>query len=83
MRERTPGADVTPAHLARRDWWSGPEAYILVDDYDLLTGPAGGSLNALIALLPQAADVGLHVVPRRSATQLQGGRLPASAGDQR
>jgi S-DNA-T family DNA segregation ATPase FtsK/SpoIIIE len=67
LRERMPGADVTPAQLARRDWWSGPDVYIFVDDYDLLTSPMGGPLNALIDLLPQAADIGLHVVLARSA----------------
>jgi S-DNA-T family DNA segregation ATPase FtsK/SpoIIIE len=67
LRERMPGADVTPAQLARRDWWAGPDVYILVDDYDLLTGPMGGPMNSLIDLLPQAADIGLHVVLARSA----------------
>jgi S-DNA-T family DNA segregation ATPase FtsK/SpoIIIE len=62
-----PGAGVTPAQLARRDWWSGPDVYILVDDYDLMTGALGGPLNALIDLLPQAADIGLHVVLARGA----------------
>ncbi|HEY0537491.1 MAG TPA: type VII secretion protein EccCa [Actinoallomurus sp.] len=67
LRERMPGADVTPAQLARRDWWSGPDVYIFVDDYDLMTGAMGGPLNALIDLLPQAADIGLHVVLARGA----------------
>jgi DNA segregation ATPase FtsK/SpoIIIE, S-DNA-T family len=77
LRERMPGADVTPAQLARRDWWSGPEVYVFVDDYDLLTGPMGGPLNALIDLLPQAADIGLHVVLARSAAG--SGRLSMDA----
>ncbi|MEV0406057.1 type VII secretion protein EccCa [Actinoallomurus sp. NPDC050550] len=67
LRERVPGADITPAQLARRDWWSGPDVYVLVDDYDLLTGPMGGPLEDLIDLLPQAGDIGLHVVLARSA----------------
>jgi DNA segregation ATPase FtsK/SpoIIIE, S-DNA-T family len=67
LRARMPGADVTPAQLARRDWWSGPDVYIIVDDYDLMTGAMGGPLNALIDLLPQAADIGLHVVLARGA----------------
>jgi S-DNA-T family DNA segregation ATPase FtsK/SpoIIIE len=67
LRARMPGADVTPAQLARRDWWEGPEVFVLVDDYDLLTGPMGGPLNPLIDLLPQAGDIGLHVVLARSA----------------
>ncbi|MGH3376972.1 MAG: type VII secretion protein EccCa [Actinoallomurus sp.] len=77
LRERVPGVDVTPAQLARRDWWSGPEVYVLVDDYDLLTGPLGGPLDGLIDLLPQAADIGLHVVLARSAAG--SGRLSMDA----
>jgi DNA segregation ATPase FtsK/SpoIIIE, S-DNA-T family len=69
LRERLPGPDITPQQLARRDWWSGPEMYILVDDYDLLLGGrmGGGPLDALVDLLPQATDVGLHVVLARAA----------------
>jgi S-DNA-T family DNA segregation ATPase FtsK/SpoIIIE len=67
LRARMPGADITPARLERRDWWTGPEVFVLVDDYDLLTGPMGGPLNPLIDLLPQAGDIGLHVVLARSA----------------
>jgi DNA segregation ATPase FtsK/SpoIIIE, S-DNA-T family len=67
LRARLPGPEVTPAQLARRDWWSGPEIFILVDDYDLLAGPVGGPLNPLVDLLPQAADIGLHVVLARGA----------------
>ncbi|GLY74850.1 type VII secretion protein EccCa [Actinoallomurus iriomotensis] len=77
LRERMPGADVTPARLARRDWWEGPDVYVIVDDYDLLTGPMGGPLNALIDLLPQAADIGLHVVVARNAAG--SGRLSMDA----
>jgi DNA segregation ATPase FtsK/SpoIIIE, S-DNA-T family len=67
LRERVPGAEVTPARLARRDWWSGPDVYVLVDDYDLLVGMMTGPLEALIDLLPQAGDIGLHVILARSA----------------
>jgi S-DNA-T family DNA segregation ATPase FtsK/SpoIIIE len=68
LRERMPGPDVTPRQLARRDWWHGPEIYVLVDDYDLLvTSMGGGPLESLVDLLPQASDVGLHVVLARAA----------------
>jgi DNA segregation ATPase FtsK/SpoIIIE, S-DNA-T family len=68
LRERLPGPEITPQQLARRDWWSGPDVYIFVDDYDLLIGGmTGGPLNALVDLLPQASDVGLHVVLTRAA----------------
>jgi S-DNA-T family DNA segregation ATPase FtsK/SpoIIIE len=42
--------------------------YLLVDDYDLVAGsPGNGTLNALVDLLPQAGDIGLHVVLARGA----------------
>ncbi|MBT0770192.1 type VII secretion protein EccCa [Kineosporia sp. J2-2] len=67
LRERVPGPEVSPAQLQRRDWWSGPEVYLLVDDYDLLLGGMNSPLSTLIDLLPQAGDIGLHVVLARSA----------------
>jgi S-DNA-T family DNA segregation ATPase FtsK/SpoIIIE len=69
LRERMPGPEITPQQLARRDWWSGPEWYILVDDYDLLVSSrmGGGPLETLVDMLPQASDVGLHVVLARAA----------------
>jgi DNA segregation ATPase FtsK/SpoIIIE, S-DNA-T family len=68
LRARLPGPEITPQQLARRDWWSGPDLYILVDDYDLLAIPMqGGPLDSLVDLLPQASDVGLHVVLARAA----------------
>ncbi|GAA5146932.1 type VII secretion protein EccC [Pseudonocardia eucalypti] len=71
LRRRLPGPDVTPARLRDRSWWSGPELYLLVDDYDLVAGAgagAAGSANPLLPLmefLPQAKDVGLHLVLAR------------------
>ncbi|KHD76633.1 type VII secretion protein EccC [Actinoplanes utahensis] len=65
MRERLPGPDVTPEMLNNRSWWKGPEFYVLVDDYDLLAGANPNPLNPLLELLPQARDIGLHVVITR------------------
>jgi S-DNA-T family DNA segregation ATPase FtsK/SpoIIIE len=68
LRDRLPGPEITTARLARRDWWTGPEYYILVDDYDLLLSGRGlGPLDELVDLLPQATDIGLHVVLTRAA----------------
>lgn len=68
LRRRLPGPEVTPEQLAARDWWTGPEVWVLVDDYDLVA-PAGSTaphpLAPLAEFLPQAADVGLHLVVAR------------------
>jgi S-DNA-T family DNA segregation ATPase FtsK/SpoIIIE len=64
--KRLPGADVTPEQLRSRSWWTGPEVYVLVDDYDLVTaGP--NPLAPLVEFLPQARDLGLHVIVARRA----------------
>ena len=65
LRTRLPGSDVTAEQIRERTWWSGPEVWILVDDYDLVATSSGNPLMELIDLLPQAGDIGLHVVITR------------------
>ena len=62
MRSRLPGADVTPAQLAQRSWWSGPDIYLVIDDLELV---GDEHLRDVVALLPHARDIGLHVVAAR------------------
>lgn len=67
LHARKPGPDVTPQQLRERSWWSGPEFYIVVDDYDLVHTTRGNPLDPIVELLPQSQDLGLHVfVARRS-----------------
>jgi S-DNA-T family DNA segregation ATPase FtsK/SpoIIIE len=67
LRGRMPPPDVSQAQLRARSWWSGPDLYVVVDDYDLVATPAGNPLSALLEYLPHAADLGLHlIVARRS-----------------
>ncbi|GHF63787.1 type VII secretion protein EccC [Kitasatospora xanthocidica] len=68
MKNRIPPADITPARLKLRDWWTGPELFILVDDYDLV-GSTGGNhpFAALLEDLAQGAEIGLHLVVARGA----------------
>lgn len=63
MLGRLPGPDVTQDQLRNRSWWKGPELFIVVDDYDLVA-PQGGQnpLQPLAEFIPQAKDVGLHVI---------------------
>ncbi|MEP6695328.1 MAG: type VII secretion protein EccCb, partial [Pseudonocardiales bacterium] len=67
MLRRLPGPDVTPEQLRNRSWWSGPELFLVVDDYDLVATQSGNPLSDIAELLPQARDIGLHlIVARRS-----------------
>lgn len=68
MVKRLPGGDITPEQLRARSWWSGPELFILVDDYDLVApNPHDNPLAPLLEYMTQGRDIGLHlVVTRRS-----------------
>ncbi len=65
MDSRRPGPDVTPEHLRDRSWWTGPDCFVLVDDYDLVATAAANPLLPLLDHLSHARDVGLHVVVTR------------------
>jgi DNA segregation ATPase FtsK/SpoIIIE, S-DNA-T family len=66
LKDRLPPNDITQQQLKERSWWSGPELFVMIDDYDLI---GGGSLNhplgPLVEYLPQARDIGLRVVVTR------------------
>ncbi|MDT4995711.1 MAG: segregation ATPase FtsK/SpoIIIE, family [Actinoplanes sp.] len=65
LTNRLPGPDVTPAQLRNRSWWRGPQLYVLVDDYDLVAAGGNNPLTELLELLPQAGDIGLHLIITR------------------
>ncbi|WP_410814668.1 type VII secretion protein EccCa [Micromonospora sp. 067-2] len=65
LERRAPGPEVTPQQLRDRSWWSGPELFVLVDDYDLVAAGPANPLRALEEHLPHARDVGLHLVLAR------------------
>ncbi|GFJ90838.1 type VII secretion protein EccC [Phytohabitans rumicis] len=67
MRKRLPGPDVTPQQLRDRSWWTGPELFVLVDDYDLVATAPANPLLPLVEFLTQARDIGLHLVLTRRA----------------
>jgi S-DNA-T family DNA segregation ATPase FtsK/SpoIIIE len=63
---RLPKPDLTAEQLRTRSWWKGADVYIVVDDYDLVAG--GTSPLAMLSdLLPQARDIGMHLILARSA----------------
>jgi S-DNA-T family DNA segregation ATPase FtsK/SpoIIIE len=65
MQRRLPGPDVTAQQLRDRSWWTGPELFVLVDDYDLVVAGSTNPLTPLLEYLPQARDLGLHLVLAR------------------
>jgi S-DNA-T family DNA segregation ATPase FtsK/SpoIIIE len=77
LRRRVPPARISQRQLRDRSWWSGPEIYVVVDDYDLV----GDALTAIAEYLPHAGDVGLHlVVARRSGGAARAVFEPLLAG---
>ena len=65
LAARMPGPQTSQQQLRSRSWWSGPEIYLIVDDYDLVAGAGVNPLAPLIEFLPHAGDLGLHVVIAR------------------
>nr|WP_051800037.1 type VII secretion protein EccCa [Catenuloplanes japonicus] len=70
MNKRVPGPDVSSERMRRRDWWDGPELFVVVDDYDLLTRGSGlgSTLEPLLPLLAQGVPVGMHLIVARSTS---------------
>lgn len=66
MAERLPKPGLTAAQLREGSWWHGPHVYIIVDDYDLVSG-GQNPLAPLAEFLPQARDIGLHFIMARAA----------------
>lgn len=65
MTARLPGPDVTADQLRKRNWWQGPELFVLVDDYDMVANPLNNPFQPLVEHLSQGRDIGLHVVLAR------------------
>lgn len=62
MSSRLPGPDVTAEQLAARNWWTGPDIYLVIDDLELVPDE---HLRPLVALLPHAHDIGMHIIAAR------------------
>ncbi|WP_150242697.1 type VII secretion protein EccCa [Nocardiopsis quinghaiensis] len=62
MKVRLPGPDITPDRIRRRDWWTGPELFIVIDDFEMVSGSGPSPLAPLLPMLAQGAEIGLHVV---------------------
>jgi len=67
LAERMPPPGLTGQDLARRDWWQGPQLFVVVDDHDLVGG-GSSPLSPLVDRLPHGPDLGFHVVLARRVT---------------
>ncbi|MGV9710585.1 type VII secretion protein EccCa [Gordonia sp. NPDC003424] len=62
---RLPPEDVTPQQLRDRSWRSGPDVYVIVDDYDMVSAASGNPLLPLVELAAHARDIGMHLILAR------------------
>jgi S-DNA-T family DNA segregation ATPase FtsK/SpoIIIE len=65
MVARLPPADLTPDQLRSRSWWTGADLFLIIDDYEMVA-TSDNPLRPLVELLPQARDIGIHVILSRS-----------------
>lgn len=67
LKKRLPGPDVTQEQLKNRSWWSGPELFVIADDYELVAPQGNNPLQPLTEYVAQASDVGLHMILARNS----------------
>lgn len=61
ITERYPRGELTPGQLLRRDWWSGPDIFVIVDNAHEFSG-INNALQPLKTHLASGRDTGLHVI---------------------
>ncbi|MGH8876106.1 MAG: type VII secretion protein EccCa [Stackebrandtia sp.] len=64
-KDRLPPDTVTPQQLRERSWWEGPEMFAIVDDFDLVGSGMASPLMPLLEIIPQARDIGFHIIVTR------------------
>jgi S-DNA-T family DNA segregation ATPase FtsK/SpoIIIE len=64
MEKRLPSHGVTAVQLRDRSWWTGPDLYLLVDDYDIVATRLN-PLADLSDLIAHGRDIGFHIVVAR------------------
>ncbi|MFI9005950.1 type VII secretion protein EccCa [Actinosynnema sp. NPDC053489] len=77
LHKRVPGPDISSERLRRRDWWEGPQLFVVVDDYELLSSGMGMGtpLDTLLPLLAQGVHIGFHLVLARSSANAMRGMM--------
>ncbi|MDQ2588767.1 type VII secretion protein EccCa [Saccharothrix yanglingensis] len=77
LHKRIPGADISSDRLRRRDWWDGPQLFVVVDDYELMGAGSGMGtpLDALLPMLAQGVHIGFHLIIARSSANAMRGMM--------
>ncbi|OZM70829.1 secretion protein EccC [Amycolatopsis antarctica] len=77
LHKRVPGAEITSDRLRKRDWWEGPQLFVVIDDYELLSSGTsmGSPLDALLPLLAQGVYIGFHLIVARSSANAMRGMM--------
>ncbi|GAA1543784.1 hypothetical protein GCM10009827_074400 [Dactylosporangium maewongense] len=66
LRSRQPSRTVSAQDLLMRTWWTGAEMWVVTSE----VGPdAVGPMEPVLPFLPQAHDLGFHLVLARDSTQ--------------
>ncbi|WP_050987672.1 type VII secretion protein EccCb [Streptomyces sp. W007] len=68
LMRRLPGPDVTSDQLRSRSWYTGPDIFLVVDDYELVSTASGNPFAPILEYLPLARDIGLRLVLCRNST---------------
>lgn len=75
LKQREVPPDIDAATRAERSWWSGPEIFIVVDDYHRVANPRDmGKPSPMFPMLPwlenQSLARGFHFILARSSAEL-------------
>lgn len=66
LASREPPPGLSAEELLAREWWSGPEIFLIVDDIQQLPPGFDSPLQLAAPWVTRAADVGLHVICTRT-----------------
>jgi S-DNA-T family DNA segregation ATPase FtsK/SpoIIIE len=70
LRDRRPPDGVTAQQLRERSWWSGPEIFIVIEDYHMVAQRSMmNPLDPIKDLIVDGRDTGLHVIVSRNIAQ--------------
>ncbi|RJQ80422.1 hypothetical protein D5S17_08140 [Pseudonocardiaceae bacterium YIM PH 21723] len=67
LRKRVPGSHITQRQSRNQAWWTGPDVFVVVDDYEQLMNGFQQQLAPLGEMLGLAGSIGLHLIAACSA----------------